>query len=80
MIICPECKGVMTYTYRFTQERNCELYVCNKCHFETKPKRLKFGSLEITLNKPEKKGKVKNVQGRSETGRKVYRHGKRKGR
>lgn len=74
----------MKHVYRFAPNKNCELYICGRCYFETKPKRLNFYNIEITQDNTKlckrQKGKVKNVQGRSETGRKVYRHGKRKSR
>jgi len=40
----------MKHVLRFTKERNCELYVCDKCYFETKPKRIIYNSLEIIQN------------------------------
>jgi len=47
---CPKCHNVMKHVLRFTKERNCELYVCDKCYFETKPKRIIYNSLEIIQN------------------------------
>jgi len=44
---CPKCHSAMKHVLRFTKERNCELYVCKNCYFETKPKRLVYNSLEI---------------------------------
>ena len=49
-MICPKCHSAMKHVLRFTKERNCELYVCKNCYFETKPKRLVYNSLEIIQN------------------------------
>ena len=49
-MICPKCHSAMKHVLRFTKERNCELYVCDKCYFETKPKRIIYNSLEIIQN------------------------------
>ena len=65
----------MKHVLRFTKERNCELYVCKNCYFETKPKRLVYNSLEIMQDnnghntKCKKKRKKKNVQNRNKTSR-----------
>lgn len=69
MMICPKCNKAMKHVMRFSPEKNCELYVCKSCYFETKPKRLKFDSIEIIQDKTEhaktklkKDNKVKQVK------------------
>jgi len=37
-MICPVCNKVMVHTLRFEPDNAFELYKCNRCYFETKPK------------------------------------------
>lgn len=37
-MICPVCNKVMIHTLRFEPDNAFELYKCNRCYFETKPK------------------------------------------
>lgn len=50
MMICPRCHSVMKHVYRFTPDKSCELNICKNCYFETRPKKLKFESIEIIQN------------------------------
>lgn len=63
MMICPRCHNVMSHVFRFTPDRNCELDICKNCYFETKPKRLKYDSIEIMQDntKHNTKEKVKKA-------------------
>ena len=63
MMICPRCHNVMSHVFRFTPDRNCELDICKNCYFETKPKRLKYDSIEIMQDNTKRntKEKVKKV-------------------
>lgn len=60
MTICPRCYNVMKHVYRFTPESSCELDVCKKCYFETKPKKLKIDGIEITQDNT--KHNVKKIE------------------
>ena len=57
MMICPKCHTVMKHVYRFTPDRNSELDICSNCYFETKPKALKFSSIEIIQDNTRKNTK-----------------------
>ena len=37
-MICPVCGKVMVHTLSFELNKVSELYKCNRCYFETKPK------------------------------------------
>lgn len=86
MMICPKCHNVMNHVFRFTPERNCELDICKNCYFETKPKRLKFSSIEIMQDntkdkinhKVKKKVKKKNGAPKNKTNKSKRKKGKKK--
>ena len=59
MMICPKCHTIMKHVIRFSYDYNCELDVCEKCHFESRPRRLKFDSIEIMQDNTKKKNKLK---------------------
>lgn len=54
---CLWCNTIMTHVYRFTPDRNCELYVCKNCYTESRPKRIKYNSIEIKQDNTENKAK-----------------------
>ena len=43
-MFCKECDGVMKRTYHFEADKSTVSYVCPKCWYETKPKKLYLSS------------------------------------
>lgn len=53
MNLCPKCGNPMKEVMHFTSEKNYKTKQCPKCHYETKPNRLKLDNIipsSITYN------------------------------
>ena len=77
MIICPKCNSLMRHVRRFTPTQNCELDICTKCYFETKPKKMRFDE-KITQNKIKDKPKPKKDRVKKNAKKSRSKHNKRK--
>ena len=56
-MFCKECNGVMKRTYHFEADKSTVSYVCPKCWYETKPKKLYLSSFGEKKEDEEKDGR-----------------------
>lgn len=55
-MLCPNCKILMVHALHFDSNRNYQFNECNKCHYQSKSKRIHFEDvLQEEIDKQKKK-------------------------